>query len=353
MTKPLHPLTPANAEAWIGTDYVLIEQKYGRPPTKGELVVLVNASAAGADQDGLRAIMATWPDAIPPIAPKPAPTQLVLSRLTAHRDGFRNAAGKRVVIAGVSAFMHYEQYLNGDDIRPLLEQARALGANCVRVFGMAHYIPVNAGRRAFKPQDYGDRYFDEMPAFCALCASYGLYVYWSVFPDNDLVGVTDVRGFFNRVVEKLKQADNTIGELTNEQDAHSFNQVDPTHVDRPSGIAFCSGSYGDIGGPQPSPWDFCDYHQPRRYEPPTHIKDGCVVDHPNYLAGSGILLGEPDRYGTGGNLNSDQARQSAGACRETALGMFLHTMHGRESLLYDEATMDIGRVFFKALIGRA
>lgn len=274
---------------------------------------------------------------------------VTLSRLTVDRSGFHNAAGQRVFIAGVSAFMHYERFLNGEDIRPLLQQVQELGANCVRIFGMAHYVPVNAGRRAFKPQDYGDRYFDQIPAFCALCESYGLYVYWSVFPDNELIGVPDQSGFFDRVAGKLKEADTAIGELTNEPDAHSFNYIDPTRMHRPQGIAFNSGSYGDLGGPQPSVWDFIDYHTPRRY--PTHIKDSCVVDHPNYLAGTGVLLGEPDRYGTDGNLNQEQARQSAGACRETALGQVFHSTQGRESLRYDDVTTAIARVFFTALRG--
>lgn len=290
-------------------------------------------------------------DVAPPVQP---PSQVgYLSRLRAERSGFVNREGKRVVIAGVSAFMHYERFLKGEDIRPLLAQAKDLGANGVRVFGMAHYIPVNAGRNAFKPQDYGDRYFDQIPDFCRLCAEYGQYVYWSVFPDNEMIGVPGPKGFMNRVVAKLKDAANTLGELTNEQDAHSFNHIDPASMDRPSGIAFCSGSYGDIGGAQPSPWDFCDYHQPRRYEPPTHIKDACVVDHPSYLQGHGVFLGEPDRYGTGGNLDQDQARLSAGASRESALGMVFHSTHGRESLRYDDATMAIGRIFLKALVGVA
>lgn len=286
-------------------------------------------------------------------AQTPAPPRGPLSRLRAERPGFVNREGRRVVIAGVSAFMHYERFLKGENIRPLLEQARELGANCLRVFGMAHYIPVNAGRAPFKPADYGDRYFDAQPEFFALASEYGQYVYWSVFPDVDLVKPGELSPFFDREVATLERAENTFGELTNEQDAHSFNAVDPSTLHRPTVIACCSGSYGDIGEAQPHPWDFCDYHLPRRYEPPTHIKDACVVDHPNYLAGKGILLGEPDRYGTGGNLNHDQARQSAGACRESALGMVFHTMQGRESLTYDDATMAQGRVFFKALIGAA
>lgn len=284
--------------------------------------------------------------------PAPAPSG-PLSRLRAERSGFVTRDARRVFLAGMSAFMDYRLFLSGDlsVLREMLAQARELGANARRVFGMAHYIDVNQGRPAFRPQDFGDRYFDAQPEFFALQAEYGQYVYWSVFPDNAIIGVPDVRGFFNREVATLKRAENTLGELTNEQDAHSFNHVNPNAVDRPSDLAFCSGSYGDIGGPHPSPWDFCDYHQPRRYDPPTHIKDACVVDHPSYIQGKGILLGEPDRYGTRGNGNVDQARQSAGACRETALGMVFHTAQGRDGQLLDAATMAQGHVFFRALVG--
>lgn len=271
-----------------------------------------------------------------------------LSRLTAHREGFKNQEGERVSLSGVSAFMHYERFLNGEDIRPLLQQARDLGSNTIRVFGMAHYIPVNAGRRAFRPADYGDRYFDAQAEFFSISAEYDQFVYWSVFPDAELIGISDKKAFLNREVECLKAAPNTVGELTNEQDAHSFNSVDPNSVDRPSGVAFTSGSYGDIGGEQPYPWDFCDYHLPRGY--PKHIKDACVVDHPNYIAGKGVMLGEPDRYGSDGNTNHDQARLSAGASRESSLGMIFHSTKGRESLLYDDQTLDIAKVFFKALL---
>lgn len=287
------------------------------------------------------------------VGTQPIPLPSSLSRLTATREGFRNEQGQRVFIAGASAFMHYERFLNGTDIRDMLQQVKDLGANTIRVFGMAHYIPVNAGRRPFKPSDYGDRYFDAQPEFFDLAASYGLYVYWSVFPDAELIDPGDKRAFFDREVSVLKSRPNTFGELTNEQDAHSFNAVDPSQMNRPSGIAFCSGSYGDIGGLQPYPWDFCDYHQPRRYDPPTHIKDACVVDHPNYLAGKGILLGEPDRYGWDGNGNTEQARLSAGACRESSLGQVFHSTKGRESLPYDDQTLQIAQVFFKALVGPA
>ncbi len=95
------------------------------------------------------------------------PEVKILSRLTAHREGFQNMDNQVVRLSGVSAFMHYERFLNGEDIRPLLQQVQQLGSNTIRVFGMAHYIPVNAGRRPFRPADYGDTYFSSQAEFLA------------------------------------------------------------------------------------------------------------------------------------------------------------------------------------------
>lgn len=276
-----------------------------------------------------------------------------LTRLHATRDGFLNEAGELVPIAGVSAFMHYEKWLRGEDLGPRLRQVQDLGSNCLRVFGMAHHIPVNAGRPPFRPQDFGEAYFDRQPEFEALVAEFGQYTYWSVFPDGNIIlpGIDQQRPFFDREVGTLLKSPNTLGELTNEQDAHSFNTIDPTKVTRPTGIAFTSGSYGDIGGPQPHPWDFCDYHTPRDW-PIKAVKDSCVVDHPNYVQGKGVMLGEPDRFGSGGNSNQNQARQQAGAARESAIGHIFHSANGRESLLYDDQTLAIATIWFKAAIGR-
>lgn len=265
---------------------------------------------------------------------------LPLPRMRVDGMNFRLATSARWTMRGASMFLLYQRFLDGEAIQPLLAMLQDLRVNCVRVFGMCHFIPLNEfGRPAFKPQNYGDRFYTELRAFCALCAEYQLYVYFSVFPDNQFImpALAEQLQHFNRVVGELQLEPNTLLELTNEPGAHDFNRVDAHRFSRPSGIAACAGSYGDIGGPMPGPtWDFGDYHPPRRY--PTHIKDCCVVDHPNYVMGLPILLGEPDRYGSNGNPSADQARLSAGASRESALGFVFHSRQGVRTEHFDEVT---------------
>lgn len=265
----------------------------------------------------------------------------------------RTADGTVVILKGASFFQAYQWHLDGIDIDAPMDELRALGANCVRVFGMDYNIPKNDfNAPPFDPRNYPN-YLSEIPIFVRRCAAKGLYVYWSVFPDWKLIygskWTKALAQFFTDVCVHLKAGGTALGELTNEQDAHDENAVDPTKVTKPDGILSCSGSYGDLGGPQPHVWDFCDYHTPRRY--PTHIKDSCVVDHPNYEQGAGVLLGEPDRFGSGGNLNADQARMSAGASRETAMGQFFHSNNGKHAKLMDDETKRCAEAFFSAYKG--
>jgi hypothetical protein len=277
----------------------------------------------------------------------------LLSRVRVDGRKFRDAENRVWFLKGVSLFMAYWRFLNGEDIRPLLGQMRDLGSNCIRIFGMAYFVPVNEfGAAPFKPQTYGDRYYSQLPAFCGLAAQFGQYLYWCVFTDvrgepNLMPNESDQRRHFDRVVDALRRTPNTLLELNNEQNAHDFNQVNKAAFPRPSGLASCSGSYGDIGEAIPGPhWDFVDFHPPRRY--PTHIKDCCVVDHPNYVQGMPVLLGEPDRFGSNGNPNEEQAALSAGTAAGSALGYVFHSRRGTRAELFDEETLRCARANFDA-----
>lgn len=276
-----------------------------------------------------------------------------LPRLRVSGQRFVTETGY-VFLKGVTAFPLYQFFLDGKDIRPFLAQCQALGANLIRVFGMFHYINVNEfGKPAFKPQDYGDRFYDGTPAFCQLAAEYGLYVYWSCFPDNEFIMPTHEqrKSHYDRWVPVLAGAPNTLFELTNEQDAHGFNAVDANLYQKPSGMPSCAGSYGDVGGMMPRPyWDFLDYHTPRYY--PAGIKDCSVADHPNFLNGkSAILLGEPDRFGSNGNPDAEKARQSAGTSVGTALGIVFHSRNGVRGEVFDDVTKRCADAFFSAIKG--
>jgi hypothetical protein len=276
-----------------------------------------------------------------------------LPRLRVSGQRFVTDAGY-VFLKGVTAFPLYQQFLDGADVRPFLAQCQQLGANAIRVFGMFHYINVNEfGKPAFKPQAYGDRFYDSTPAFSDLSAEFGLYVYWSCFPDNEFImpAHAERRAHYDRWVAALKSRANNLFELTNEQDAHAFNRVDASLYPKPDGMASCAGSYGDIGGPMPRPyWDFLDYHTPRYY--PAGIKDCCLADHPNFVRDkAAILLGEPDRFGSNGNANAEQARQSAGTSIGTALGIVFHSRNGVRGEVFDSETRRCAEAFFGPLQG--
>lgn len=282
-----------------------------------------------------------------------------LTRLRAASPlGFENAVGHRVFLAGASGFMLYRDHLDGTDIDPWLAMLRQdFGCNLVRVFGMCLNIPVNQGQRAFKPQDYGSRFYTELAPFFRRLEAHGMYGLFTEFPDNKLVmpDVNEQDRHHDQVGSALRDADNSLFELSNEVGAHDFNgwsSVDLQRFEKPAGIASVLSGYGDEFGADlpPGPhWDFGSYHTPRRY--PGHILDCNAVNHPFVLKlNKGVLLGEPDRYGSRGNTNLDQARQSAGAARQSTLGIVFHSAQGRDGAnTFDDETRRSAEVFFAAL----
>jgi hypothetical protein len=253
MPKPIHPLTPANADAWIGTSFVLIEQKYGRPPTKEEVVQLANASAAGADQDGLRAIMATWP--APDPVPTPGPVVQPVSRL--HADGWDIVTdnGRRYVSNGVTDFSLLQVLLELDrmptdaDLDAHLD-AGYQGFNEHRVFHLFSVIPSQRGRRALTPENY-PRFWDTLDWLTNAMRQRGKLIEWTT-GDRVPMGLDDayLKRHFGRLFEILAPGPNLV-EGVNEIE-HGNNAVDPTRVftDVPKDIFFCCGS-SLSGGPCP------------------------------------------------------------------------------------------------------
>lgn len=131
----------------------------------------------------------------PSLSPPP-----VLERL--HVDGvtFRTASGQEWIWKGCSDFLLYQRFLDGEDLTGVLDERRDLGANLLRVFGMAHVI------ERFHPQDYGARYFEALPEFAALLARHGFYVEFVVFADAQIImpSVSDQQAHFQRVCEALR-----------------------------------------------------------------------------------------------------------------------------------------------------
>lgn len=257
---------------------------------------------------------------------------------------FFDEFGKRTFIKGTTDFMLYKWTLEGQDITSILEQRKAHGCNAVRVIGMVSWFD-------YTPQKYGQRYYDEIPAFLDLIGSKGLYVYFTVFADTQIVmpGLGPQLDHFNKVVSQLKTKKNSFGELVNEPYAHENATANPLAFSRPTGIAFSSGSYAETwsGGPTgqvtpPPYWDFHDFHTPRRDT--ARVADQCMVTNPNYKnKGQAILSGEPDKFGGPNQYNSkiyltdaDESRKMEKTAEGTAGGYFYHTSAGNYSVLWND-----------------
>lgn len=266
------------------------------------------------------------------------------SRLHVGSHYFFNERNERVFLKGVTDFLLYKRYLDGENIRPILQQRSELGANACRIIGM-----VSSFSHWF-PQEYGNRYYEGIIPFHRLLAEYGLYTYWTVFADTQIVmpNKQDQIIHFDRVVAYLKECPNSTGELVNEPYAHDNATDDPFAFQRPTVVPFSAGSYNDKYGsqmPPPPRWDFHDFHTPRISEPNRegkNVGDQCMSTNPNYLNGMAVLSGEPDKFGrpdpNGKPRHTDPrlAMAMAGTARGTACGIFYHTNAGIMSVPFSD-----------------
>ena len=285
------------------------------------------------------------------------------SKLHLSGTQLRNAEGRDVFLKGATAFMAYEAWLEDDWNRldPAVNELRAYSANCLRVFGMAHYIPANEyGTRSFDPANYGNRYYDELPTFLTWLKSKGFYCYWATFPDCGIIMPDhgEQEAHHARLVPILEQAQNVLYELTNEASAHDFNYVDPRRFTRPTGMLACSGGYSDAApeyaqGKVIEPvWDFGSIHVSRDKKP--GVLDCCAYDNPYFKAGYGIMNGEPIRYGSNSSnpeLGPDHAKHAASAARAGSMGWVFHSRNGVRLEPFDAQTTPFAEAVFRGAYG--
>lgn len=139
---------------------------------------------------------------IPPPAPKFEPA---VGRAMPDGEMFK-VNGKLWQWRGSTDFMLFRDYLDGKDISPVLIERAEAGANLVRVLGMAHYIPVNAGQRAFKQSDYIN-YFDKLKDFVNYAATFGLRVEFTALADAQILmpEANAQAVFLSRVISALPE----------------------------------------------------------------------------------------------------------------------------------------------------
>jgi hypothetical protein len=266
----------------------------------------------------------------------------------AHR--FITDDGRRQFLRGVTSYLVYKRFLDGEDLTPLLSQLQSLGVNMMRMFGMVTSFS------HWHPQDYGARYYDSIPAFMDLAERYGQYVLWTPCADTQQIMPQGWMEHMRRSLEQLKPKKNKLISFVNEQGQHE-NGIDRQRAYNElrgagllDGTVFDTGSFGED---QPCEAPFGTHvvlHVRRAY--PSHVKDCCVMDHPNRVNAPHleVLLDEPDRYGEGGNMNLEQARDSA-ATSYTSLGFVFHTSQGVQSQPFSGRTLEMANAIFPILKG--
>lgn len=200
-----------------------------------------------------------------PIGPPPV-TQRV------HADGrvFRLEDGTIWRWKGVTAFLAYQQFLNGVDLTPQIAQWQRWGANTVRVLGMNAW----PAPETFTPSAYGDRYFADLPRFADTLAAAGLRLEFTVFADAQIVIPSDgaQRAFLSRALAALGPQVNVFVEVCNEpfKNGVVVERFADVHS---AGLLIASGRYPDEStGSTLATRDYATMHDDRSAEWPRKAK---------------------------------------------------------------------------------
>jgi hypothetical protein len=265
--QPPSPPAPAEARTSVlitdrddefrGTITALFNQELGHDPSDEQMLAYLTWARAGGTGEQMQQVLHDEPEALAYRARPKAPP-----RLHVVGEDFWTLEGEPWTMAFVSSFRLFERFLRGEDVAPLLQEAREVGANGVRVFG-AFDFGSPAVQRLY-PLEHGPAYYDLLPAFFELLGGYGLYAQFTVFADTarSVPGVVQQQAHFLDVCEVLRDVPNVLLERVNENDAHE-NRVEAP-LPKPVGICSSFGSNG-AGNDPPGPfWDYADLHAERR-----------------------------------------------------------------------------------------
>jgi hypothetical protein len=190
----------------------------------------------------------------PVVTPVPVPPVQTFESGAVTSSGsifFNN--GRQWQYRGVTSFLLFQRYLNGENIGGHLDIYQQAGANTVRVFGMVGYSN-------FLPQSYGERYFSGLSAFVDEVAGHQMRVEFVIFADAQTIIpiVKDQQAHAQRVYDVLAGKWNVFVELANEADK---NGIDPRNFTRPT-VCASAGSMtgGNVNGTN---WDYLTFHSTR------------------------------------------------------------------------------------------
>jgi hypothetical protein len=339
-----------------GTIAALYQQELGRDPEPAGLAAWLDACRHGLTGAQL------WQsihDSAEGVAYRARPVVPPTPRVHVDGLGFVTDDGQPFTMAFVSSFRLYERFLRGEDITPILQETKDVGANGVRVFGAFDFGSPDVQR--LYPSEHPD-YYDRLGPFFALLASFGLYAQFTVFADTQrtVPSLGYQRDHWGFVCAALQGVPNVLLERVNEADAHE-NRVD-ADVRKPDGICASFGSNGAGNNPPAPFWDYADLHSERPGDLPKLVQStttlafaihgftgfsgtqrATVASEPIGFADGAIagkrvadpavayLLGLGCRWGAGGTAHSDCGVQSVrlSPVQRACVEAFLRGVNGR------------------------
>lgn len=278
----------------------------------------------------------------------------VLSPLWLNGNQLMNNVGP-IFLRGASLFTAFDKKLRGIDLGPVLRELQDYRCNCVRIWLMSKNVQANEfGWPALDPRVYGNTGYQLIGALRDELAGYGMYPYWGLFPDVGLLGLTlgEQQHHYDQAIDAI---DSGLVEGQNEAAAYTGNQAHPQlSLATTPRVPWCWTSYSTsdpayMSGTVPAldrGGTFGDLHPDRHY--PAHILDCCPAKNVYFTSNKGLLIGEGDRYGWRGNLDTRQANLSANASRSGCMGFIAHTMRGERCENFDPDTANSATAIFHA-----
>lgn len=244
--------------------------------------------------------------------------------------------GRRWFVKGTDGFCDYARFLDGENLRPLLEQSRDLGCNLRRIFGNMQNI------RVFDARRYGQTFYARLPEFFALYAEYGLFGEFDVLPDTGYQGwsLSQCQAHWAQVCDALRPVSNRLISLTNEFD-HGGNLVGTVNDYPRPDIELVSQGSANSDAPPPRPgWGFREFHCLKEwpkiflFEDQLFNREGVDSDGSTWGPKKPTYLSECYRFSETNPYTDERlARTLAYESLAFGSGMVLHNDEGKYSRL--------------------
>lgn len=235
-----------------------------------------------------------------------------------------------------SEFSLPKRYMEGEEIRPLLDERVGLGFNMMRLWLLNQSVVSGAGYPAgIHPNQYSD-FYEKVHKLTELLGSYGVVAEYTAFTSCDplMPEKREQQKYWVSLQDAVRGLPNVLLELVNEYDwGQGQNSPDKSLWSmRPQGILASSGSStADAPPPQPV-WDYVLYHSNDTDQWQRKVGHNAMEWGNEYKCPAGS--NENTRYSDREQSTTKAYDAAAGAALLCAFSCY-HSQAGKYSRLFD------------------